>query len=175
MQAFRFLLLPVVVFALCQQQAVAQEKKNADCRVEKSSDGKPYNSRRGLLVMFGPPGAQNGHSNPLGIPPGIQDLQVSYLTPCGHEFSFSIVPGLTYGLRYRKGPYLYGGLGGGLLITANGIGPGAYAAIGASFVRTNNVTFEAEFRQALGIGMGIGDAHIISPFSLRLGIGFYWD
>ncbi len=152
-----------------------EQPENFDCGLG-NSDGQKFNNTHGLSLKFGPPGAQNGHSNPLGIPPGIQDIEFTYINKCGFEGGASIVPRITFGARYRSGQFFYGSVGGGLLITANALGPGVYSAVGVNFVRTTSFNFEFEFKQGLGIGQRYknGNAQIISPYAFRFGLGYYW-
>lgn len=149
--------------------------ENFDCGLG-NSDGQKFNNTSGVSLKFGPPGAQNGHSNPLGIPPGAQDIEFTYLNKCGFEGSISIVPGPTFGVRYRGGDFFYGSVGGGLLITANAAGPGLYSAVGVNFVRPTSFNFEFEFKQGLGIGQRYKNSkvQVISPYAFRFGLGYYW-
>jgi hypothetical protein len=173
--------------ALAEEQTKRKPAKGKDRDKKKSessetrgacglgtSDGQDYNQTHGISLKLGPPGAQNGHSNPLSIPPGIQDIEVTYVHRCGIEGSVGLVPGVTGGLRYRAGKFLYGSAGGGVLLTANGIGPGVYSAIGATLARTWPVAFEVEFKQAMGIGFDSSGTHLMFPYSFRIGAGVYW-
>lgn len=144
------------------------------CGERANDDGEPYNRKQGLTLRLGPPGVQFGHSNPLGIPPGPQDISITYVWKCGYELNTDIVPGPTFGIRYRGGRFLYGSYGGGLLVTANGMGPGVYTAIGASIARDWPVTIELEFKQGLGVSIGEGGSHIITPYAFRIGAGVWW-
>lgn len=165
--------LPNGRLPLEQDRKVPVRKSKGDCGLG-TSDGQSHNQTHGISLKLGPPGAQNGHSNPLGIPPGPQDIEVTYVHRCGIEGSVGIVPGLTGGMRYRAGNFLYGSLGGGLLITANGLGPGIYSAIGATLSRHWPVAFEVEFKQGVGISAGENKTHLIFPYALRIGAGVYW-
>jgi hypothetical protein len=140
----------------------------------KNNDGQNFNKKHGVIVHFGPAGVQQGHTNPLGIPPQPTDVEVTYLHPSGVEFNVGLIPGITAGLRYRGGSYLYGSVGGGLILSAQGIGPGLYSAVGISFMRNWPVTIEAEFKQAAALAMGMGETHITMPYAFRLGAGVYF-
>ena len=153
-----------------------EKRRSTRCQFTQASDGRPDNETHGIQLKIGPPGVQNGHSNPAGLPPMPQDIEVSYVHPCGWEGSAGLVPGLTGGVRYRAGRIFYGSLGAAVLLTANGLGPGVYSAIGATIVRDWPVTIEAEFKQGMGVSVlyDRGDTHLIFPYAFRLGAGVYW-
>ena len=122
-----------------------------------------------ITLRLGPPGVGNGGPNPLGIPPSIVDMELTYLTKSGFETSLAAIPGLLFGFRTNAGPGLYASLGGGVLISANGVGPGMYAGFGSDFW-CGWVCFNAEYKQAIGITT----KHIIAPYALRVGISVRW-
>jgi hypothetical protein len=108
----------------------------------------------------------NGGPNPISIPPtALAQYEFGYVTDLRSEWSVGIVPGLFYGIRTKdtKGPYF--GFGGGLVIGANGTGPGVYTAFGANLF-CGSVCFVVDYRQALAI---TGD-NLISPYALRIGV-----
>lgn len=108
----------------------------------------------------------------MGIPPSILDTELSYVSDKGFESSFAASPGLLFGQRSssKKGPYV--GAGGGLVINANGSGPGIYVSFGADIGCSSGggVCFHSEFKQAVGIGGGT----LISPYALRIGASFWF-
>lgn len=159
---------------LTESQIDAQKKGDVPCGGLQTNDGLYKNQKQGINFKLGPPGVQFGHSNPLGLPPGVQDISITYLWKCGHEINAELIPGPTFGLRYRAGDALYGSYGAGLLLTANGMGPGVYTAIGASFSRSWPLTIEVEFKQGFGISVDDDKPHLITPYAFRVGAGFYW-
>ena len=118
-----------------------------------------------LLTKFGPAAVGNGGSNPLGIPPGPADLELAWVSAGNWETSLSIVPGLLIGKRHTMGNY-YVGLGGGVVIDANGAGLGPYSSFGWQSDGPFILSFE--FKQAIGF-TSVG---MISPYALRTGIGY---
>lgn len=62
---------------------------------------------------------------------------------------------------------LYSSLGGGLIFSGNGVGPGVYSAFGYNF--GDSIAFNMEYKQAVGIN---GDGALISPYALRIGVHF---
>jgi len=122
-----------------------------------------------LTLRLGPPSLGNGGTNPVGIPPGIQDVDVTYLTQNNFEMNFSVVPGLLFGKRSTHESGLYMSLGGGLVISANGVGLGPYAGFGWEVGKT--FKFNAEFKQSAGVT----SAGLVTPYALRLGITYDFD
>lgn len=118
-----------------------------------------------LVTKFGPAAVGNGGSNPLGIPPGPADLELAWISASNWETSLSIVPGLLVGKRHTMGNY-YVGLGGGIVFNANGAGLGPYSSFGWQSDGPFILSFE--FKQALGFT----SAGIISPYALRMGVGY---
>lgn len=120
-----------------------------------------------LSLRFGPPGGGSGGTNPLGIPPSITDTEVSYVTQSKWETSLSVIPGVFLGKRLDfKGPYM--SLGGGIAISANGVGPGPYAAFGWD-LGSGSLRFNAEYKQS----MGFTSSGIVNPYAVRIGIAWY--
>jgi len=116
-------------------------------------------------IRFGPSSPGTGGANPLGIPPGATDMELSYLSASNWETSVSIVPGLLLGKRQDYGNW-YVTFGGGLIINANGAGPGPYTAFG--WESEGTFRYGIEYKQALGLtGSGL-----ISPYAIRAGLGY---
>jgi hypothetical protein len=118
-----------------------------------------------LIARFGPAATGNGGPNPLGIPPGAADIELSYVTDGKTEINLSVVPGLFVGKRYEKSQFYASG-GGGLVITGNGTALGGYAAVG--FEQGDTIKFNADFKQALGLS----GAGLISSYALRVGAAY---
>jgi hypothetical protein len=140
----------------------------------KNNDGQEFNKRSSIILLLGPGAAQNGQPNPMGLPPSIVDIEFTYVHPSGFETAIGIIPGLMFGARYRVGEILYGSAGAGLIISANGVGPGVYTTVGATFARTQNVTFDIAVKQALAIVESSGGTSVTMPYALRLGMGYHW-
>lgn len=120
-----------------------------------------------LSLRIGPAASGAGGTNPVGIPPGIQDLDVGYVTASKWESTFSVFPGIFLGKRLDfGGPYM--SVGGGLVISQNGIGPGPYTAFGWD-IGSGSVRFNMEYKQALGLT----SSGIAGPYAVRLGIAWY--
>lgn len=123
---------------------------------------------KSLTVHVGPPSVGAGGSNPLSIPPlNPIEYEVVYLTDSGREWSFGIVPGILYGGRFQQGAF-YVGIGGGLVISLNGAGPGAYSSFGLDI--GNDIKFNVEVKQAIGIDLSANG--IVSPYAIRIGATF---
>ena len=118
-----------------------------------------------LTLRLGPPSVGQGGANPLGIPPGSTDMEFAWITESQWETSFSVSPGFLIGKRH-KWEGLYVGIGGGLIITSNGVGIGPYSSFGwessGSFLR-----YGIEYKQALGFA----SSGLVSPYALRAGLG----
>ncbi len=117
-----------------------------------------------LMLRFGPSSAGTGGSNPLSIPPSGADTEFAWVTDSKWETSLSIVPGLLIGKRHQMGNF-YVGLGGGLVISANGVGLGPYSSFG--WEMGSSFKFGFEYKQALGL-TSVG---VIHPYALRMGFG----
>jgi hypothetical protein len=123
---------------------------------------------KSLTVHVGPPSIGAGGSNPVSIPPlNPIEYEVVYLTDSSREWTFGLVPGLLYGGRFQQGLF-YFGLGGGLVFSINGGGPGMYSSIGGDV--GDKIKFNFEIKQALGIDLGSN--HLISPYAVRIGATF---
>jgi hypothetical protein len=118
-----------------------------------------------LILKLGPAAVGNGGSNPLGIPPGPADMELAWISESNWETSVSVIPGLIVGKRHEMGNY-YVGIGGGIIIGANGVGLGPYSSFGWQSDGPFLVSFE--FKQALGFTK----SGMISPYALRTGIGY---
>jgi hypothetical protein len=122
-----------------------------------------------LTVHVGPPAIGSGGPNPISIPPlRFQEYEVTYVTASKFESNISVTPGLLFGTRYGEGRGVYYGLGGGLVINGNGVGPGVYSSVGLNLGETYK--FNIEYKQALGVVIGGG--RLISPYAVRLGMTF---
>lgn len=118
-----------------------------------------------LTVHIGPPAVGTGGTNPTSIPPiDPLEYEVEWITKGGFESNIGITPGLLFGARSRM-EHLYVGFGGGLVISANGSGPGCYTSFGV-----NAAHFNAEIKQALGFDFEANQ--VISPYAIRLGLTF---
>lgn len=122
----------------------------------------------GLILRMGPVSLGNGGSNPLGMPPNAQDLELGLVTANNWEFNLGL-PGLLAGYRSVAKWGGYVATGGGIVIDANGVGPGMYAAFGYDVGwKTFKVNFE--YKQAIGIT----SAALISPYAVRIGAGLWF-
>lgn len=120
-----------------------------------------------LQIKIGPAAPGNGGPNPLSIPPvDIVQYEFAYVMDNDTEWSLGIVPGIFYGYRTDIEYDMYFSAGFGLVIGANGGGPGVYAAIGRNFT-CGYICFFGEYKQALGLA-----GTIISPYALRLGASY---
>jgi hypothetical protein len=127
---------------------------------------KPETAYAGLwMIRLGPPSVGTGGSNPLGIPPGASDIELSHISSSNWETSISVVPGLLLGKRQDFGNW-YVTMGGGLVINANGVGLGPYSAFG--WESDGSFRYGIEYKQALGL---TGDG-LISPYAIRAGLGY---
>ncbi len=122
----------------------------------------------GLILRMGPASLGNGGSNPVGLPPHAQDLELSVVTAKNWEFNLGL-PGLLAGVRSVSKWGGYVALGGGIVIGANGVGPGMYSAFGYD-VGWKVLKFNFEYKQALGITTGA----LISPYAVRIGVGLWF-
>jgi hypothetical protein len=121
-----------------------------------------------LTVHVGPASVGSGGSNPISIPPtNPLDYEFIWLTDNDFESNYAVSPGFLFGNRTRM-ESLYVSLGGGLVIDANGTGPGIYSSLG--YNTTGNAGFNAEFKQALGFDFGTET--VLAPYAVRIG-GFY--
>lgn len=118
-----------------------------------------------LTLRLGPPSVGQGGANPLGLPPGPTDMEFAWISESQWETSFSVSPGLLIGKRHKWGG-LYVGIGGGIVISSNGVGLGPYSSFGwessGSFLR-----YGIEYKQALGFA----SSGLVSPYAVRAGLG----
>lgn len=118
-----------------------------------------------FTLRLGPPSVGQGGANPLGIPPGSTDMEFAWITESQWETSFSVSPGFLIGKRH-KWDGLYVGIGGGLIISSNGVGLGPYTSFGwessGSFLK-----YGIEYKQALGMA----SSGLVSPYAVRAGLG----
>lgn len=122
-----------------------------------------------VTVHVGPPAIGSGGPNPISIPPlRITEYEVTYVTASKFESNISVTPGLLFGYRAGESRGVYYGLGGGLVIGGNGVGPGVYSSIGLNLGDTYK--FNIEYKQALGLVIGGG--RLISPYAVRIGMTF---
>jgi hypothetical protein len=127
---------------------------------------RPENAYAGLwMIRIGPPSVGTGGSNPLGIPPGAADIELSHISASNWETSLSVVPGMLLGKRQDFGNF-YVTMGGGLIINANGVGLGPYSAFG--WESDGSFRYGIEYKQALGLTKN----GLISPYAIRAGLGY---
>ena len=121
-----------------------------------------------LTIHVGPPSIGAGGSNPVSIPP-IQpvEYEIVYVTDKDREWSVGLVPGILYGTRFYQNNF-YVGIGGGLVISVNGGGPGIYSSFGVNLGQS--IQFNFEFKKA--IGLEFSSTSLVSPYALRMGVTF---
>tara|TARA_B100001094_G_C17658377_1_gene542992 strand:- start:56 stop:499 length:444 start_codon:yes stop_codon:yes gene_type:complete len=117
-----------------------------------------------LGIKFGAPSVGRGGPNPLGIPPPPQDIEIDWVRSNGTEIVFSISPGIIYMIRTKIMDNLWFNYGSGLIISANGGGPGIATGFTKEF-GCGPVKCAFDYKQAIGLG-GLG---ITSPWSVRFG------
>ncbi len=118
-----------------------------------------------VAIHIGPVAGGGGGPNPASIPPiNPLDYEVVWLTAAKSEFTFGVIPGLFYGKRltFTNGTYFSSGLG--AVIDFNGVGPGAYAAMG--YETCGLLCFNIEYKKAFGIS----SSGLIQPYAIRAGI-----
>jgi hypothetical protein len=124
-----------------------------------------------MTIHVGPPSVGTGGSNPLSVPPiNPMEYELTYLTDGDYEINAAVTPGLLFGRRSHangKGG-LYVSFGGGLVIDANGSGPGAYSAFG--WESAGKWRFNIEYKQALGYDFS--KDNVMNPYAVRLGLSF---
>lgn len=124
----------------------------------------------GIFIKFGPSSLGNGGSNPISIPPSLADTELYYISNTGFEASL-LISGILIGARLTQPPWgAYISIGGGLVLDVNGSGPGIYSAFGYDF-GFETIKFNIEYKQALGITTH----NIIAPYSLKLGVGIWFN
>lgn len=111
---------------------------------------------------IGPTSLGVGGSNP---PSGIRAYEYQGLLLFDdHEFLFSVAPGIFWSKRSStKGAYI--SFGGGMVVDANGIGPGVNAGFGYNAF-CEDQCLNIEFRKAIGFVSG----HILAPYAVRIGL-----
>lgn len=120
-----------------------------------------------LTMHIGPPSVGQGGSNPVSVPPtNITEYEFEYVTKNGFESNIGIVPGLLFGGRSTMANGAYASFGGGIVLSSNGTGPGAYSSIGMNFGKT--WMFNAEVKQA--IGYSFSNDKVVSPYAVRIGV-----
>lgn len=120
-----------------------------------------------LTFHVGPPSVGQGGSNPISIPPvDFREWEFTYVTDKDNEWNLGATPGLLFGSRSTTGNGVYVSFGGGLVISANGVGPGVYSAFG--YNSSGTYQFNAELKQA--IGYDFGENTVVSPYALRIGL-----
>lgn len=122
----------------------------------------------GLLLRFGPPGVGRGGPNPVNLPPSFLDTELGYVTDQGFQTSVSVT-GLLLGQRATAKWGGYVAIGGGLILSAQGGGPGVFSEFGVDF-RCGLFCWSAAYTQALGI-VGSG---ITSPYAVRIGVSTWF-
>ena len=122
-----------------------------------------------ISAVIGPPTLGQGGSNPLSIPPGNPvDWQVSYINDAGREWMLSIIPGIFYGQRFQIDQVTIG-LGGGILVSSNGLGVGVYQSVGWETLPFWKVyRAEVEYRQVIGLAAEGTEF----PYTLRIGVSY---
>ena len=130
----------------------------------------PVAAASDLTIHVGPPSVGTGGTNPVSIPPvNPLEYEVEYITNNDLEMNFAITPGILFGKRSEFGNgRFYASFGGGLVLSANGSGPGVYSDFGVNL--GESYQFNAEFKQALGFDYS--SQSIISPYAVRIGINF---
>lgn len=119
-----------------------------------------------VQLKLGPASVGNGGTNPLGIPPGATDIDITYLTESDLHIAVSVSPGISIGQLFRHGS-LFGVLGGGLAISVNGAALALFSAVGWQRSFHEDFSYLIEYRSAIGAG-----AYIITPYALRMGVGY---
>jgi len=122
------------------------------------------------IIRFGPASLGTGGPNPLGIPPGITDIEFSVLSSSGFESNVG-VPGLLFGQRHQTPWGGYVSFGGGVALDAHDIGPGIYTAFGIDF-GSQTCRFNLEYKQAVGVG--VETSNVINPYAVRFGGGIWF-
>lgn len=119
----------------------------------------------GYAVRIGPPATGQGGPNPITFSP--IELQLQYVTDGWTEYQLSLT-GLTAGKRHRFSNGLYVSAGGGLIISGNGGGIGAYTAFGADLY-CGRMCWSTEYIQAISLFQPI-----TSPSAIRTGVSAWF-
>lgn len=123
----------------------------------------------GYALRFGPPAVGRGGPNPVGIPPSVVDAELSFVNRRGFQADVSVT-GLFAGYRAQKPWGGYVTVGGGVVIDANGAGPGLMTAFGMD-LGCGHVCFSMEYERAFGVG----GRHTLLPYAVRLGVILWTD
>lgn len=124
-----------------------------------------------FFMQAGSTSVGSGGPNSLGIPPRITDLGFTYMTDDHMEYNLNI-SGITALKRHYLENRMFLGLGGGLVFSTNGTGPGISSLFGWELFKTSNgFSGSIEYSQSVGLSFG---GNIISPYIVRLGGGIWW-
>lgn len=118
---------------------------------------------------IGPAAIGSGGTNPVTLPPvDPMDWEYTYVSKDKFETNISIFPGIVFGPRFsKKGLYISGG--GGLLLSANGVGPGIYNSFG--YITGDAAPgWHLNFEYKQSFGYSSGNKQIITPSALRIGV-----
>lgn len=119
----------------------------------------------GYAVRMGPPATGQGGPNPITFSP--VEIQLQYVTDGWMEYQLSIT-GLTAGKRHRFSNGLYVSAGGGVIISGNGGGFGAYTAFGADLY-CGTVCWSTEYMKAVAL-----TSPVTSPSAIRTGVSAWF-
>lgn len=119
----------------------------------------------GYAVRFGPPAVGRGGPNPVGLPPSALDTELSFATRRGFEANLSVT-GALFGYRSQAKWGGYVSTGGGIVLDANGSGPGLYSSFGMDLGYAS-----LEYQRAFGVS----GKHTILPYAVRLGVILWTD
>ena len=124
-----------------------------------------------LTFHVGPSQTASGGGNPINIPPGLSEVELVWLTDTRKEISFSIFPGIFYGIRKVSKNNLYFSFGGGLVLDAHALGLGGYTAVGYDFFYfTPSWSLNFEYKQALGLGRYF----VVNSYAIRFGTTLFF-
>lgn len=123
----------------------------------------------GYALRFGPPAVGRGGPNPVGLPPSTVDTELSFVTRKGFEADLSVT-GLLFGYRAQSKWGGYVSTGGGVVLDANGAGPGLYSSFGMD-LGCGWFCFSAEYMRAFGVS----GKHTLLPYAVRIGAILWTD
>lgn len=123
-------------------------------------------AKTGYALRLGPPAVGQGGPNPITFSP--VEYQLQYVNAQNFEANVSFT-GLFLGKRHTFANDVYVSAGGGLVLSANGVGFGVYTAFGADFFCGTNVCMSAEYIKAMGL---VSD-RIVSPYAIRIGASLW--
>ena len=129
----------------------------------------PIAQAGGYALRFGPPGVGRGGPNPVGLPPTTLDGEISFATRSGFESNLSVT-GVLLGYRAQTKWGGYVSTGGGMVLDANGAGPGLYSSFGMD-VWCAWVCMSMEYQR----GFGVSGKHTVLPYAVRLGAILWTD